>query len=91
MIDEMRIDELVEVLEDAYDKKEQAQVITKDAQTMIKDWAERNELNVKNVKAVFKDYCSFRAGKLKWGDEADDDDFTQLLVQVMDRVVGDNK
>jgi len=85
MIDDIRINELVDVLEEAYDKKSQAKMISKEAETMMKDWAERNEIEVKNVKAVFKDYAAYRDGKLKWGED-DDDDFTQLLVQVMDKV-----
>jgi hypothetical protein len=85
MIDQVRVEELVDVLEDAYDKYSQSKAITKDASTMMKDWAERNELDPKNVRAVYRNYASFRDGKLKWGD-GEDDGFTDLLVQVMDQV-----
>lgn len=85
MIDPSKLDELIDVLEDAYDKTTQADAIRKEVSTMLKDWAERSELSAKNVKAVFKNYTDYRNGKLKWGeDEADD--FTDLLVLVMDKV-----
>ena len=86
MIDQTRIDELVEVLEDAYDKYSSAKAITKEASTLMPDWATRAEIDPKNVREVYKSYAAFRDGKLKWGDGEADDDFAQLLVQVMDAV-----
>ncbi len=86
MLDQTRIDELVEVLEDAYDKYSSAKAITKEAATMMKDWAARAEIDPKNVREVYKSYAAYRDGKLKWGEGDADDDFAQLLVQVMDSV-----
>lgn len=54
---------------------------------MMKSWAERNEIDVKNVRAVYKNYAAFRDGKLKWGQDDAEDDFTDLLIQVMDAIV----
>ena len=85
MIDQIRIEELIDVLEDAYEKSSQARAIVRDVSAMMKDWAERNELDIKNVRAVYKNYAAFRDGKLKWGED-EDNGFTDLLVQVMDEV-----
>ena len=90
MIDEMRIDELIEVMEEVYDRKSQAKAINKDAALLLKGWAEGAELDIADVKEVYGSYEKYRNGKLKWGTD-DDSDVAQLLVQVMDKVVTPEK
>ncbi len=85
MIDDMRIDELIEVMEEVYDRKSQAKAINKDAALLLKGWAEGAELDIADVKEVYSSYEKYRNGKLKWGTD-DDSDVAQLLVQVMDKV-----
>ena len=85
MIDDMRIDELIEVMEEVYDRKSQAKAINKDAALLLKGWAEGAELDIADVKEVYGSYEKYRNGKLKWGTD-DDSDVAQLLVQVMDKV-----
>ena len=90
MIDDMRIDELIEVMEEVYDRKSQAKMISKDANSLLKGWAEGAELELADIKEVYSSYEKYRNGKLKWGTD-DDSDVAQILVQVMDKVVTEKK
>jgi len=86
MMDETKTKELVDIFEEAFDRQERAKLYNKEAKTMIKDWCERSEIDAKAVNEVYKSYTAYRNGKLKWGDDAEDDEFAQILVQVMDEV-----
>lgn len=87
MLDQVKVSELIDVLEEAYDKYTSAKMITKEASTMMKDWAERAELDPKNIREIYKSFAAYKDGKLKWGEDGpEEDDFFQILVQVMDVV-----
>ena len=86
MVSEDTVKELVDIFEDAYDKKSTAKELTKEATTMIKDYCEREELNPKDVKKVFKDYEAWRKGELKWVNGSEDSEYVELQISVMDHV-----
>jgi len=91
MIEETKIVELVEVFEDAYDKQESASVLTKEAREELKSYAENSEMDPKAISEIYSTYAKWRRGKFHWGPEGDADDFTDILVAVMDRVTGVDK
>lgn len=91
MIDATRVTEVIEIFEDAFDRQEQASILQKEAKTMMKDYCERSEINPKTMFEVYKTYSAWRRGNFQWGESGDADDFTELLVSVMDTVTGPKK
>jgi hypothetical protein len=94
MLDDTKLKELLEVYDELYDTETSvkdivsgARVQLKEARTMMKDWAERNEINPKTIKQVYSEYKGWRDGTVKWGDEQEADDYTNILVAVMDEAV----
>jgi hypothetical protein len=94
MLDESMVKELISVYDEVYTVESEtkdivsgAKVRVKEAKTMMKDWAERNKLNPKNIKKVYTDYKEWREGTLKWGDDAEADDYTSIQIAVMDEAV----
>ncbi len=88
MLDEVRQKELIDIFEDMYDKTTTAKTIVKEANTMLKDWSVRAELEPKNVKSIYNQYAAWRDGRLKWGDD-EQTEYEQILLQVMDAVTGE--
>jgi len=88
MLDEVRQKELIDIFEDMYDKTTTAKAIVKEANTMLKDWSVRAELEPKNVKSIYNQYAAWRDGRLKWGDD-EQTEYEQILLQVMDAVTGE--
>lgn len=84
MLSDDVVKQAVEVFEDSFDKLETADQIRKNVSQDIKAFAENSEIEPKNLSAVFKQYVQWRKGKLKWGDDSQDDDFTSLLIPIMD-------
>ena len=99
MIDETQTKELVEVLEEVYETSSESKDIisgakarVKAAKTMMKDWAEREELPLGAVEKVYAEYAAYRDGKQDWGGEdAEDDLFVEMLVAVQDRVIEEKR
>jgi hypothetical protein len=89
MIDQSLGKEFLDICEEAFDRHEQAKAIKKSAKEIIVEWAKSNKLESKNVLEVFSQYKSWREGKLKWGEEQQEDEYTSLLVFLMDAAVGD--
>jgi hypothetical protein len=94
MLDETKVKELLEVYDEVYTTEEEVRDIVsgaktrvKEARTMMKDFAERSELNPKTIKRVYADYKEWRNGNLKWGDNQESDDYVTLQVAVMDEAV----
>jgi hypothetical protein len=89
LIDDILKKEIVEMFEDIFDKKEQADAIKKAAAGDMKAWAESHKIDPKTVTAVYGQYSAWRKGKIKWGEEVDEDeDYTTLLISVMDEAAG---
>lgn len=84
MLDETVVKEAVEVFEDCFDKLQTAEQIKKNVAQDIKSFAENSKLSPKNLSAVFRQYSQWRKGKLKWGEAESEDDFTALLIPIMD-------
>ena len=95
MIDETQTKELVEVLEEVYEVSSTSKDIisgaktrVKEAKTMMKDWAERQELPLGAVEKVYSEYAAYRDGKQNWGgDDSEDDLFVEMLVAVQDQEI----
>jgi hypothetical protein len=95
MIDITQRKELVDILEEVYDTSSSSSDIIKgarqrikEAKTMMKDWAERNEFDAEVVDNVYREYASYRKGKAKWGEDDEKDNlFVELLVAVQDAVI----
>jgi hypothetical protein len=97
MIEDTQVSELIDVFEDAYETIDiskdiisGAKVKIKEARTMMKDWSERNDFDPKKVSEIFKTYSSYRDGHLKWGD-GEDDEYSELLIAVMDKAAEGSK
>lgn len=99
MLDATQRKELVEVLEEVYEVSSTSKAIisgskatVKKAKTMMKDWAERNEVSPESVQKVYKEYEAYREGKIEWdGENAADDEFVELLIAVQDQVIEESK
>lgn len=90
--------ELLDIYDDVYETESEtkdivsgARVRVKEAKTMMKDWAERNELDPNTIKRVYKDYCEWRNGTLAWGDPDVADDYTSVQISILDKAVEDAK
>lgn len=97
MLDETKIKEMLDVFDEVYETESETKDIVsgartrvKETKTMMKDWAERNELNFKAaVFPVYQQYKGWRDGKIKWGSEEEADDYNALLIMVQDEAVKD--
>lgn len=90
--------ELLDIYGEVYDTESETKDIVsgartrvKEAKTMMKDWAERNDLDKKTIARVYKDYKEWREGSLKWGDPDVADDYAAIQISVLDKAVEDAK
>ena len=95
MIEETQVDEMISCFDDLYEIKDQTRDIVKGAREQVKarkialkDWAERNKLEYKDVYNVYREYEKFKDGESNWGEETNDD-FSAILIMVMDKVKSD--
>lgn len=87
MLDDAKVQELVDVFEEVFDRLEQSKEISKGARQMLKDYADGQELDPKALKQVYSQYQQWRLGKLPWGEDGPDEpDYTSILITVMDKV-----
>lgn len=89
MIDETRAKEMVDIFEDILEAEqmkkdiEDAQKIKiKEAKTIMKDWAQRNELDPKVVAEVYKDYKTMVLNPK----DDDDTEYAALFIAMRDLV-----
>jgi hypothetical protein len=98
MMTEDQVKELLDIYDETFETESEvkdivsgARVRVKEAKTGMKDWAERNELDPKTIKRVYKDYVEWRNGSLKWGDPDVADDYAAIQVSILDAAVEDAK
>jgi len=89
LIDDTLIKEAVDLFEECFDKKEQAAAINKVVASELKSWAENKNIDPRNLKAVFGQFVALKTGKLKWGEESDEEnDYQSLLISILDSAAG---
>jgi hypothetical protein len=97
MIVENQIEEMISCFDDLFEIKDQTKDIVHGAREQVKavkialkDWCDHNELEYKDVLLVYKEYEKFKNGTVRWGEDSQDD-FTSILVLVMQRVLDASK
>lgn len=89
LVDDSIIKEAVDIFEDSFEKMSQADEIKKAARANIKSWAEGKNIDKTTATEVFNQFSAWKKGRLRWGEEDDDkEDYTSLLIAVMDEATG---